>query len=58
MLEKETQERRTDSMRVFEEIKKDEGFDLEPRPGMPLVGRRLNVLTSVDDGVLYRTNNT
>jgi hypothetical protein len=58
MLEKETQERRTDSMRVFEEIKKDEGFDLEPRPGMPLVGRRLNVLTSVDDGVLYKANNT
>ena len=58
MLEKETQERRTDSMRVFEEIKKDEGFDLEPRPGMSLVDRRLNVLTSVDDGVLYEANNT
>lgn len=40
MLEKETQERKTYSMRVFEEIKKDEGFDLEPRPGMLVISRR------------------
>lgn len=46
MLGKETQRAGVQTLRVFEEIKKDEGFDLEPRLGMVLVAKYFSTLTN------------
>ena len=47
MSEKETQQNGVQLSRVFEEINKDEGFDLEPRLGMVQVAKYFITRTNI-----------